>query len=209
LQALASQQTQLRVVIGVLGPFVISRSAVQIRASAPVKPVGNFGFNLHAGEAPTTTNLVLVHPDGRIEEAASGLKFPNGTVITPDGGTLIVGESFDACLTAFDVGAEGRLTNRREWARLERSVPDGICLDAEGGIWVASPISHAVLRVLEGGEVTHRVSVEHQAFACMLGGPERRTLYICTAGDSDPAKTGNRLGRIESIQVEAPGAGLP
>jgi sugar lactone lactonase YvrE len=171
--------------------------------------VGNFGFDLHSGQSPTPTNLVLVEPDGCARVAADGLRFPNGSVITPDGRTLIVGESFGACLTAFDVAGDGSLSGRREWARLERAVPDGICLDAENGIWVASPVSGCVLRVLEGGEVTHRIEVEHQAFACMLGGPERRTLLICTAASSDPKETHTRTGRIERVDVDVPGAGLP
>lgn len=171
--------------------------------------VGNFGFDLHEQGKPIPADLALVHPDGRVEVAAEGLSFPNGTVITPDGSTLIVGESFGACLTAFDVGREGRLSNRREWARLEGAVPDGICLDADGGIWVASPVSHEVLRVLEGGEVTHRIPIEEQAFACMLGGPERRHLFVCTAATSDPKESHQRTGRIEVIEVEVSGAGLP
>jgi sugar lactone lactonase YvrE len=171
--------------------------------------VGNFGFDLHQGQSPVETNLVLVEPDGASRVVADNLRFPNGTVITPDGRTLIVGESFGPCLTAFDVAEDGSLSRRREWARMERAVPDGICLDAEGGIWVASPVSGAVLRLVEGGEVTDRVEVEHQAFACMLGGPERRTLFLCTAADSDPEKTHTRTGRIEHVEVPIPGAGLP
>jgi sugar lactone lactonase YvrE len=171
--------------------------------------VGNFGFDLHGGGATVSANMILVHPDGRIEVAASDLRFPNGTVITPDGRTLIVGESFGGCLTAFDIAEDGTLSNRREWAKLEKAVPDGICLDAEGAVWVASPISKGVLRVREGGEVTDHVEVEHEAFACMLGGRERRTLFLCTAPDSHPDKTGDRLGRIETIEVDVPGAGLP
>jgi sugar lactone lactonase YvrE len=171
--------------------------------------VGNFGFDLHAGGKPAATSLALVRPDGETLAVADQLLFPNGTVITPDGGTLIVGESFGARLTAFEIAPDGTLSNRRVWAQLEKAVPDGICLDAEGGIWVASPVSAEVLRVREGGVVTDRVSVQTQAFACMLGGPERRTLFICTAADSDPAKTDARSGRIESVEVEVPGAGLP
>ncbi len=172
--------------------------------------VGNFGFDLHAGDSPTSANLILVHPDGRSEVAAADLRFPNGAVITPDGRTLIVGESFGGCLTAFDVADDGTLSGRREWAKLEGAVPDGICLDAEGAIWVASPIGKGgVLRVREGGEVTQRIAVENEAFACMLGGPERRTLFICTAPDSNPEKTNDRGGRIETVEVEIPGAGLP
>ena len=172
--------------------------------------VGNFGFDLHKEETPIGANLILVHPDGRAQIAAKDLRFPNGTVITPDGKILIVGESFGGCLTAFDVAEDGSLHNRRLWAQLEGAVPDGICLDEEGAIWVASPVgTGGVLRVREGGEVTDRIEVEHEAFACMLGGPDRRTLFICTAPDSDPAKTGDRRGRIEMVEVDVPGAGLP
>ena len=172
--------------------------------------VGNFGFDLHLREKPVSANLILVHPDGRFEVAAKDLEFPNGTVITPDGKTLIVGESFGARLTAFDIAEDGTLSGRRVWAQLQGDVPDGICLDEEGAIWVASPVGKGgVLRVHEGGEVTSRIEVEHEAYACMLGGPDRKTLFICTSPDSDPAKTGDRLGRIETIEVDAPGVGLP
>ncbi len=171
--------------------------------------VGNFGFDLDGGADPCSTTLVLVHPDGRCQVAAEDLRFPNGCVITPDGRTLIVGESFGACLTAFDIADDGTLSGRREWARLEAAVPDGICLDAEGGIWVASPVSGCVLRVREGGQVTRKIAVDHQAFACMLGGRDRRTLFICTAAESNPDKTGDRRGRIETVTVDVPGTGLP
>ena len=171
--------------------------------------VGNFGFDLHGRAPRRATNLALVHPDGRVAVAADEMMFPNGTVITPDGSTLIVGESFGARLTAFDVGADGRLSNRRVWAQLEKAIPDGICLDAEGCVWVASPVSHGVLRVREGGEVVERVAVERQAYACMLGGADRRTLYVCTADTPDPQETSRRLGRIEAIEVAVPGAGWP
>jgi sugar lactone lactonase YvrE len=172
--------------------------------------VGNFGFDLHGGATPVPTVLVLVLPSGEARIAADDLMFPNGTVITPDGRTLIVGESFGPRLTAFDVQPDGSLTNRRTWATLERAVPDGICLDVEGAIWIASPISAEVLRVAEGGAVTRRIPVATQAFACMLGGPRRRHLFICTAETGDPAQCrGRRDGRIEVIEVDVPGAGLP
>jgi sugar lactone lactonase YvrE len=172
--------------------------------------VGNFGWDLHGGGAPVDAVLLLVTPDGGTRVVATDLSFPNGSVITPDGATLIVGESFAARLTAFDVAPDGALSNRREWARLDGAVPDGICLDAEGAIWVASPLSAEVLRVREGGAVTHRVPVETQAFACMLGGSERRHLFVCTALDSDPARCREtRSGRIEVVEVEVPGAGRP
>ena len=173
--------------------------------------VGNFGFDLHAEKPePCKTNLVLVHPDGRAAEVASDLAFPNGTVITPDGRTLIVGESFGARLTAFDVADDGSLSNRRVFAKLEGAVPDGICLDAEGAVWIASPVSAEVLRVHEGGRVSRRIPVATQAFACMLGGDDRQTLYVCTAATSRPDECrAKRTGRIELARVDVPGAGLP
>ena len=172
--------------------------------------VGNFGFDLEAQADFKTAELVLATPDGHTRVVADELGFPNGTVITPDGATLIVGESFRERLTAFDVAADGGLSGRREWAPTPGAVPDGICLDAEGGIWVASPTSAEVLRVREGGEVTRRISVSTQAFACMLGGPERRTLFVCTAASSSARETrAQPRGRIEFTEVEVPGAGLP
>jgi sugar lactone lactonase YvrE len=172
--------------------------------------VGNFGFDLHAGEKPRPANLILVHPDGRTEIVAEDLHFPNGSVITPDGRTLIVGESFGGRLTAFTIAEDGTLHDRRVWAQLESAVPDGICLDAEGAVWVASPVGERqVLRVREGGEVTDRIGLEQTPFACMLGGPDRRTLFICTAPDSHPEKTLTRGGRIEIVRVDVAGAGLP
>jgi sugar lactone lactonase YvrE len=172
--------------------------------------VGNFGFDLHTGAAPVPATMVRVDPDGSAQPAATELNFPNGTVITPDGRTLVVGESFAGRLTAFDVAEDGSLSNRRVWAQLEGAVPDGICLDEQGAIWVASPISNEVLRVREGGEVTQRFALDRGAFACMLGGDDRRTLFICTAASSDPQECiQQRSGRIESLRVDVPGAGLP
>jgi sugar lactone lactonase YvrE len=172
--------------------------------------VGNFGFDLHTRATPKPAQLVLVTPEGDTRVVADDLSFPNGTVITPDGRTLVVGESFGARLSAFDVAEDGSLSNRRVWAQLEGAVPDGICLDAEGAIWVASPVSSEVLRVREGGEVTTRIPVATQAIACMLGGEDRRTLYVCTAESTHPDEClAKRTGRIETRRVDVPGAGLP
>ena len=142
--------------------------------------VGNFGFNYEAGEAPVGAKLMRVDPDGSMHVAAEDLMFPNGTVITPDGKTMIVGESFGARLTAFDVADDGMLANRRVWAQLDGGrIPDGNCLDADGAIWIASPTTKEVLRVREGGEITDRISSgEREAIACMLGGDDRRTLFV-------------------------------
>ncbi|HZR84406.1 MAG TPA: SMP-30/gluconolactonase/LRE family protein [Candidatus Binatia bacterium] len=174
--------------------------------------VGNFGFDLHGGAALEKTNLILVEPNGRARVVAEDLGFPNGTVITPDGRTLIVGESFGGCLTAFDVAGDGSLSNRRVWAKLGGgSVPDGICLDAEGAIWVASPTNNRCIRVREGGEVADEIPLpDRNAYACMLGGADRRTLFLCTAKGAHPTDwIALRSGRIETVRASAAGAGLP
>jgi len=172
--------------------------------------VGNFGWDLHGGGEARGADLVLVTPDGDCRVVAEDLEFPNGSVITPDGKTLIIGETMGERLTAFSIGADGSLSDRRVWASTPGILPDGICLDAEGGIWVASPVSHGCFRVLEGAEMTPKVEIETEAFACMLGGPERKHLFICTAGSSEPeACRENRDARIEVTEVDVPGAGLP
>jgi sugar lactone lactonase YvrE len=172
--------------------------------------VGNFGFDFERGEKPRATCVVRVDPDGVARVAARELRFPNGSVITPDGRTLVVGESFGNCLTAFTIAADGSLSGRREWAKLEGATPDGICLDAENAIWVASPMSHELVRVREGGAVTHRLPTGRPAIACMLGGPDRRTLFALTA-DSFRAEEAlaQRSARVEITLVDVPGAGFP
>lgn len=193
--------------LSALAPFHCNDMVVD---SAGGAYVGNFGFDLHKGEAPRATVMVMVTPGGMPRVVADELTFPNGTVITPDGRTLIVGESFGRRLTAFDIAADGSLANRRVWADLGENVPDGIALDAEGAIWVASPTRSEVIRVKQGGEVTERIKVATDAFACMLGGPDRRTLFVATAASSDPEECRRKpTGRIEIAQVEVPGAGLP
>ena len=181
--------------------------------------IGNFGFNTYKGEEIKSTNLILVKPNEEPAIAADNLLFPNGTVITPDNKTLIVGETYAARLTAFDKVEDGSLTNRRVWADLKENaeegpvpLPDGICLDEEGAIWVASPSTSEVIRVHEGGMISERIPVETNAFACMLGGEDRRTLFICTSNGSgvDPdAALREKSGKIEIIEVEVPGVGRP
>jgi len=193
-----------------LSAMVSSRCNDMVVDSVGRAYVGNFGFDLHGGEAPCTTRLAIVEPDGRARVGAESLSFPNGSAITPDGKTLIVAETFAGRLTAFDVEPDGSLSKRRVFADLEGAAPDGICLDAEGCVWAASPTVRAVLRVREGGEVTHRVDVGRPAFACMLGGADRQTLYICTASTSFPDKCrARRDGRVESVRVRTPGTGFP
>ncbi len=172
--------------------------------------VGNFGFDRHKGEAQRTACLSRVDPDGRVTKAADDLLFPNGTVITPDGKTLIVGETIANRLTAFDVAADGTLSNRRVWADLGTVFPDGICRDAEGAIWVADPRGNRVVRVFEGGRVAQTIPTgDRGAFACMLGGTDRKTLFVATNSGSGPAAALKTDGRIETIQVDIAGAGLP
>jgi sugar lactone lactonase YvrE len=172
--------------------------------------VGNFGFDFERGEKPATTVLVRVDPDGHAAVAADEMRFPNGSVITPDGSTLIVGESFGGCLTAFTIDADGSLSARREWAKLEGAVPDGICLDAENAVWVASPVSNEVLRVREGGAIAERIPAGRRAIACMLGGPDRRTLFVLTSdGIAAEECLARRSARVEITRVDVPGAGFP
>ena len=178
--------------------------------------VGNFGFDLHAGEAIKPTNLILIRPGEEVCEVAENVFFPNGAVITPDDKTLILGETFASCLTAFDINEDGTLANRRVWADLRSieegytPVPDGICLDAEGAIWVASPSTNDVIRVQEGGALLDKVEVDRGAFACMLGGENGNTLFISTANDStEETCLKEKSARIEIIDVDVPRAGLP
>ena len=176
--------------------------------------IGNFGFDVHSLTAtPKPTNVILVTQDGIIKAVAENLLFPNGSVITPDEQTYIVAESLGQNLTAFTIQHDGALTNQRRWAQLDDRLPDGICLDAEGAVWVASATDKAtseVIRVMEGGNITHRIKPSKIAFACMLGGPDRRTLFIATADTSNPEKALSKTGgRIEYVQVEVPGAGFP
>ncbi|MCZ2109299.1 MAG: SMP-30/gluconolactonase/LRE family protein [Dehalococcoidia bacterium] len=172
--------------------------------------IGNFGFDREKGEEPRTTVMVRVDPDGTISVAADELLFPNGTVITPDGRTLITGETFGRRLSAFDIEAGGSLTNRRVFAQFDDVYPDGICLDTEGAIWVADPVGRRVVRVVEGGGIKETIAIEDgTAFACMLGGPDRQTLFICTGSGSGAAAAATNDARIETIRVDVPGAGLP
>jgi sugar lactone lactonase YvrE len=172
--------------------------------------VSQFGFDLHHQGPFAKTEILLVEPDGRARAVADELAFPNGMVITPDGKTLIAAESFAARLTAFDVAEDGGLSNRRVFAKLEGATPDGICLDAEGCVWLASPPSKECLRVREGGEVTERIATETQAIACMLGGADRRTLYVLTSESLDPDEClKKKSARVETVKVDVAGAGLP
>jgi sugar lactone lactonase YvrE len=179
--------------------------------------VGNFGFDLEAvvsgasSEQPSTV-LIRIDPDGRTIVVAADLQFPNGAVITPDGATFILAESMGSRLTAFDIGADGSLGNRRVWADLAPLgvVPDGICLDASGAVWVANARGPAAVRVAEGGEVLDTVTFSQDCFACMLGGAEGDELFGLTAPSSSAAVVSvSPMGRIESARVDVAHAGRP
>lgn len=170
--------------------------------------VSSFGFDLFAGAAPEPTVLVRVEPDGTTRVVAEDVHFPNGMVLSDDGCTLVVAETFAARLSAFDVAEDGSLSGRRVFAELPGVAPDGICLDAEGQVWVATARTSEVLRVREGGDVTARVAIGSGSlsYACMLGGADGRTLFVCTAPSWRP---GLRQGRIEVAQVDVGRAGRP
>ena len=172
--------------------------------------VGNFGYDRHNDAPPRNTRIIRVDPDGRAASVGDEIHFPNGMVITPDGRTLIVAETFAHRLGAFDVGADGALANYRVFAPLDGVYPDGICLDAEGAVWVTDARGQRVLRVLPGGRIAQAVDTgDRRSFACMLGGPDRRTLFVITNTGSGPAMAEKSDGRIETIRVDVPGAGLP
>jgi sugar lactone lactonase YvrE len=182
--------------------------------------VGNFGFDLDRElkargvesvlASHPTAKLARVDPDGRVHVAAEDLHFPNGCVITADGRTLIVAETLAMRLTAFDIAPDGALSNRRVWANLGMRAPDGICLDANGHVWIANAIAPECVLFAPGGEIIETVRTTQPSFACMLGGADRRTLYAMTAPSSLPdIVSQSRQGRIETARVATPGAGIP
>jgi sugar lactone lactonase YvrE len=189
-----------------LAPFHCNDMVVDKKGRAYV---GNFGFDYANGQEPAGTVLIMVTPDGEKRAVADDLLFPNGAVISADDKMLVVAETFGLRLTAFDIAPDGSLNNRRVFAQFEDKTPDGICLDAEGAIWVASPRTSEIIRVLEGGKITHRIPTKITAVACMLGGPDGKTLFVLS-GPLGPTPAGAPgQGRIEIVRVDIPGAGLP
>ena len=179
--------------------------------------VNGADFDFVAGAPPKPGYIKLVTPGGQVRQVAGDIQFPNGMVITPDGRTLIIAESFAGQLTAFDIEPDGGLSGRRVFA--EGLAPDGITMDAEGAVWVQTG-GFSVVRVAEGGEILQRVELEENRapFALMLGGPDRRTLFICTAewhlaadhvANLERLATGPRTGNILALPVKVPGTGRP
>ena len=179
-------------------------------------------FAFLSGAQPTSGVIALVTPDGSVRQVAGDLAFPNGMVITPDNATLIISESFTGRLIAFDIEADGRLSNRRLWA--ESLTPDGICMDAEGAVWVgtAATFAHtrrvgtpagAVVRVREGGEVLQRIEYDRAIFAAMLGGPDQKTLFLLAAEwrgiEQVNEALAARTGQVLVSQAPVPSAGRP
>jgi len=173
--------------------------------------VNGGGFDLMAGEQFAPGIVVLVTPDGSARQVADGLAFPNGMLVTPDNSTLIVAESYAKRLTAFDIAADGGLSNRRVWAELQDGVPDGICLDAENAVWYGDVPNRRCVRVREGGEVLQTVKLDRGCFACALGGADRRTLFMMATEWSGPANmfAEPRTGQVLTAQAPAPGVGWP
>ena len=171
--------------------------------------VNGGGFDLAAGEAFAPGIIALVAPDGTARQVADDIAFPNGMAVSADGATLVIAESYASRLTAFDIGADGGLSNRRVWADVGEA-PDGICMDAEGAVWYATVPGRRCVRVRVGGEVLETVDLDRGCFACMLGGPDRRTLFVVAREwhGMDVSK-GMGTGQLLATAAPAPGAGWP
>lgn len=165
-------------------------------------------FDMMAGEEPAPGIIALVTPDGAVRQVAEGLEFPNGMVVTPGNATLIVSESYAKRMTAFDIAADGSLSNRRVWAEVD-GYPDGICLDAEGAVWCAA--MERCLRVVEGGEALQTVELDRSCFACMLGGPNATTLFMMAAAwnGAEAVSADVRTGQVVTVPALARRAGWP
>ncbi len=173
--------------------------------------VNGGGFDLMAGERFAPGIVALVTPDGSARLVADGIAFPNGMAVTPDNSTLIVAESYAKKLTAFDIAADGSLSNRRVWADLHDGVPDGICLDVEGAVWYADVPNKRCVRVREGGDVLQTIDHALGCFACTLGGVDRRTVFMVVREWRGLESTADRArtGQVLTVRAPAPGVGWP
>jgi sugar lactone lactonase YvrE len=173
--------------------------------------VNGGGFDLMAGEPFAPGVIALVTPDGSARLAADGIAFPNGMLVTADNATLIVAESYGKKLTAFDIEEDGSLSNRHVWADLGDGVPDGICLDAENAVWYGDVPNKRCVRVREGGDVLQTIELDRGCFACALGGPDRRTLFMMATQWNGPERmfAGPPTGQVLTAATPAPAAGWP
>jgi sugar lactone lactonase YvrE len=173
--------------------------------------INNIGFDFAAGEGFGAGIIALVTPDGSVRQVADEVSFPNGMVVTPDNSTLILAESYANKLTAFDIAADGGLSNRRVWAVLDGGYPDGICLDAEGAVWYGDVPNKRCVRVREGGEVLQTIELDRGCFACMLGGVDRRSLFMVARewGGPESVADETRTGQVLTAEASVPGAGWP
>jgi sugar lactone lactonase YvrE len=173
--------------------------------------VNNIGFDFSPDAQAGPGSLALVAPDGSTRNVADDVAFPNGMVVTADNSTLILAESYANRLTAFDIAADGGLSRRRVWADLHDGVPDGICIDADNAVWYADVPNRRCVRVGEGGGVLQTIELDRGCFACMLGGPENRTLFMLAREWSGAASAadGSRTGQLVTAEAPAPGAGWP
>jgi sugar lactone lactonase YvrE len=184
--------------------------------------LNGFAFDFLGGGAPEPGIIALVTADGSARQVADGIDFPNGMVVTPDNSTLIIAESFARRLTAFDIGADGTLSNRRVWA--DGVGPDAICIDADGAVWTGAADTRALtereedsrgacVRVVEGGEILDRIELDRPCFGCMLGGPARRNLFLLALEwrgvDKVDELLADRTGQVLVTDAPAPGAGWP
>ena len=215
-------EPELHADLSELAPWRLNDMVVDAEGRAYV---GNFGFDIMSGATIRSTGVVRVDPDGTAAVAADDLRFPNGTVISPDGRTLVVAETLAGRLTAFDVGDDGSLANRRIWAQLGEVAdtddmgeliaaggvaPDGIALDADGAIWAADALGGRVLRVREGGEIVEEIAPGTGVFACGLAGAEGRTLVMCAAPSfAEHERRDTREAQLLACDVDVPRAGLP
>jgi sugar lactone lactonase YvrE len=172
--------------------------------------VGDLGFGLPPpSDRGAVGRIILVMPDGKMSVAAEGLSFPNGIAVSPDNRRLVVAEMDRACLADYDIGADGALTFRRRLGSFKE--PDGICLDADGAVWVASFNEDAFIRLDRDGHERERLPVPgKRAIACALGGPQRRTLF-CLSAETSPEEMRQRKSAayVDTVEVDIPGAGYP
>jgi sugar lactone lactonase YvrE len=174
--------------------------------------INRIGFNPMVAEEFTPGFVYLATPAGSVRQVADDIAFPNGMAVSPDNATLIVADSYRHHLVAFDIGADGGLSNRRVWADLGEGTPDGICVDAQNAVWYADVPNHRCARVIEGGAVLQTVELDRGCFACALGGPDGTTLFVVAAqwrGMTEPEPVSPGTGQVLTIQVDVPGAGWP